>query len=548
MNEIKCPHCGQAFTVDEAGYSAIVSQVRTKEFEDEISKRTSELEEHLKNAHQKEQEIAVRDAVSKKEDEINKLKLESQNAVSQKDAEIERLQLKLESAEKNQASETESEVQKAVSTKLQEINDLKLQLEQSKSQLDSAIKDKENEIEQLRWEMENAEKAHADKTSIKVNEATAELKSQLQDSQNALANSIKDKNTQLEQLRMEMQMKTNEAVKQKEQIIHEKENEIARLSSDLKNKDTEKNLAVVKAVTEVEKERDAMKAKYDAEISAQKELVAYYKDFRRKQTVKAVGESLEVYCATQFQKIEGYFPPGRVSFEKDNNAIKTAGAKKGSKGDFIYRETDEYGRTLLSIMFEMKNESEDTTSKHKNSDFLEKLDTDRNLKECEYAVLVTMLESDNDYYNQGIVTPLDPKFRDKKMYIVRPEFFLTIISVLRNVAFNAVELRQQVEMMKTQGLDIVNFQNRLNIFKDNFTKNWETAHDSFDASIKEIDGTIKKLQKVKENLIATMTSFGNAEDNIKELSLSVKESTPSKTLQLSDTDDSDDAETWNRRK
>ena len=224
-----------------------------------------------------------------------------------------------------------------------------------------------------------------------------------------------------------------------------------------------------------------------------------------------VGESLEKHCENEFRKIQGYFPAGRVSFGKDNDV------RNNSKGDFIYRELDEYGNELISIMFEMKNEMDTTAAKHKNEDFFKELDKDRRLKKCEYAVLVTLLEADNEYYNQGIVDVSDEQY--EKMYVVRPQCFLTIISILRNAASNAIEYKRRVKELENQSIDITNFESKLNSYKDVFLKHYKNANNSFDKAITEINKTIKTLESVRDNLLLSIDHFKKANNKLDDISI-----------------------------
>ena len=239
------------------------------------------------------------------------------------------------------------------------------------------------------------------------------------------------------------------------------------------------------------------------------EQIAFYKDLKTKMSTKLVGESLEQHCQIEFEKLR---PTAfkNAYFEKDNDI------KSGSKGDFIYRETNEEGIEIISIMFEMKNENETTATKHKNEDFFKELDKDRNEKKCEYAVLVSMLEADSELYNAGIV---DVSHRYKKMYVVRPQCFIPIITLLRNAALNAVEYKKQLIIAQEQNLDISNFENNINEFKEKFGRNYRIASDKFQTAIEEIDKTITHLQKTKEALLSSENNLRLANDKAQELSI-----------------------------
>lgn len=329
-------------------------------------------------------------------------------------------------------------------------------------------------------------------------------------------------------LEAEAKVAVNEAVSKKEREISELKEVIAGLKTDIKNKDNEQELVVKKALLEKEneivklngelqmkeKERIAevsnLKEKHQNEIKQKNEEVAFYKDLKAKMSTKAIGESLEQYCMNEFNKLRTTAFP-QAYFEKDNQVSK----ESGSKGDFIFKDYID-GQEYLSIMFEMKNENDTTATKHKNEDFFKELDKDRNEKGCEYAVLVSLLEPENDYYNAGIV---DVSYRYPKMYVVRPQCFLTIISILANAAKNSVDYQKQLVEIKNQNIDITHFEEDLAMYKDNFTRNVEIAKGKFDKSIEEIDKTIDHLQKVKEALIGSGNQLRIANEKVQEITI-----------------------------
>ena len=270
-------------------------------------------------------------------------------------------------------------------------------------------------------------------------------------------------------------------------VMESKQDSMAKISDlqiALKQAESEKELAVIKAET-------ALRTDYEAKLRDKQTELDYYKDFKTKQSTKMVGESLERYCSDEFNKVRMMAFPNAY-FEKDNEVSKT-----GSKGDFVYREFDEEGVELLSIMFEMKNEMDTTEKKHKNEDFFKELDKDRKEKNCEYAILVSLLEVDSPLYNQGIV---DVSYKYDKMYVVRPQFFIAIISVLRNAALASLETKRELQRVRNQNIDITNFEAELNKFKDGFAYNYTQASKRFNEAIDEIDKTIAHLQKVKDAL------------------------------------------------
>lgn len=298
--------------------------------------------------------------------------------------------------------------------------------------------------------------------------------------------------------------------------IAKKEAEIAELRARLQATTTEKQLAVTEAVTKLERERDqltnsiktkdtekqlleaSLKDKYEHELKTKDEMIAYYKDMKAKLSTKMVGETLEQHCETEFNRLRATAFP-HAYFEKDNDA------RTGSKGDFIYREADENGTEIISIMFEMKNEGDKTTTKHKNEDFLKELDKDRREKKCEYAVLVTLLEADSELYNTGIV---DVSHRFDKMYVVRPQFFIPIITLLRNAALSSLQYKQELALVQSQNIDVTTFESQLNDFRDSFGRNYRLASEKFKTAIDSIDKSIAQLQKTKENLL-------RSEDNLR---------------------------------
>jgi hypothetical protein len=378
MAELKCPHCGQAFTVDDTELSSIIQQIRDKEFEKDIEKRISELKEHMMMTHRLEMEA--------KENEI---KLMSQK-------------------------EYDKEIQK-----------LKSQLEKA---TDKAV--------QLQAQLDSSE----DKKTIAVMEAVKK---------------VEEEKKELES-----------------QLTHEKD-------------------------------------KGKLLLEQKDEQIAYYRDLKTKMSTKMVGETLEQHCEIQFNQLRAT-AFRNAYFEKDNDS------RSGSKGDYIYRETDENGVELISIMFEMKNEMDETATKHKNEDFYKELDKDRKQKNCEYAVLVSMLESDNELFNAGIV---DVSYKYEKMYVVRPQCFIPIITLLRNAAMNAMEYKQELAVVRNQNIDISDFEEKLMNFKSDFSRNYEIAHSHFDKAVDEIDKTIQHLEKVKKELLGSDNQLRIANNKVDEVSI-----------------------------
>lgn len=305
------------------------------------------------------------------------------------------------------------------------------------------------------------------------------------------------------------------------------EAEIDKLRTEAENDETKRQLAVTEAVSKVERECDtlkmelrsrdterklmetSLKERYEEKLKIKEEEIAYYKDFKARQSTKMIGESLELHCENEFNRLRatGF---QNAYFEKDND-IRT-----GSKGDYIYRESDGDGNEIISIMFEMKNEQDETATKKKNEDFLKELNKDREEKNCEYAVLVSLLEPDSELYNTGIV---DKSHRYPKMYVIRPQFFIPMITILRNAAMNSMEYKAQLSLIRNQNVDITHFEENINKFKEGFARNYELASRKFKTAVEEIDKTILHLQKTKEALISSENNLRLANNKAEDLTI-----------------------------
>lgn len=410
MQEIKCPKCGEVFQVDESGYSAIVQQVRDKEFSKELKSREAQFELEKDNAVQLAK-LAIEKDLSEK--------------LIQKDSEIAKLK----------ADITTEQISK-------------------KSEISETIAQKDKEIVELK---------------------------------NKLASFDKDKELELTKLVNKMNTE-----------LSEKDTCIAKLNNEKELTQKESQL-----------KEQSLKDQYEEKLRFKDEEIARYKDFKAKLSTKMVGESLEQHCEIEFNKLRatGF---QRAYFEKDNDA------KTGSKGDYIYRESDPEGGEFISIMFEMKNEMDSTSTKKKNEDFLKELDKDRKEKKCEYAVLVSLLEPENELYNSGIV---DMSHRYPKMYVIRPQFFIPIITLLRNASLNSLEYRKELAVIKAQNIDVSNFEAQMNDFKEKFAKNYELASRKFKTAIEEIDKTIDHLQKTKEALLSSENNLRLANNKAEDLTI-----------------------------
>lgn len=329
----------------------------------------------------------------------------------------------------------------------------------------------------------------------------------------------KDKENSIKLVQIELEKKYSDEINKKKLTI-------TNLQNELKLKDTNQELILKNALSEKEKEindlnnklenssntyllkEKSLKEQYEDKIKSKDEQIAYYKDFKARQSTKMIGESLEQHCNNEFNKLRPLF--GNVYFEKDND-IKT-----GSKGDFIFREYDEDGIEIISIMFEMKNEADETSSKHKNEDFLKELDKDRKEKNCEYAVLVSLLEIDNEYYNTGIV---DMSHRYPKMYVIRPQFFIPLITLLRGAALNTLGYKKELQIVQNQNIDISHFEDNINSFKEGFGRNYRLASEKFKKAIEEIDKSMDHLQKIKDALISSENNLRLANNKIDDLTI-----------------------------
>lgn len=380
------------------------------------------------------------------------------------------------------------------------------------------IRNKEFEHEiHIREEQHKLDKEN----SIKLAEAniTSKLKEELNKKELELANIKNELKVKEEQVSSKLEKEYNNE-------LNKKTLEITELKNQLKLKDTESELAIKETIAKKDKELNELnnelslskneyllkeknlKESYEEKIKNKDEQIAYYKDFKAKQSTKMIGESLEVHCSNEFNSLRPLFK--NAYFEKDNDA------KTGSKGDFIFRDYDDEGTEIVSIMFEMKNEADETATKHKNEDFLRELDKDRREKNCEYAVLVSLLEIDNEYYNNGIV---DMSHKYEKMYVIRPQFFIPLITLIRGIAINSLGYKKELEVIRNQNVDISNFEEKMESFKEGFGRNYRLASEKFKKAIDEIDKTIDHLQKTKEALLSSENNLRLANNKAEELTI-----------------------------
>lgn len=398
-----------------------------------------------------------------------------------------------------EAARRAEELEKAKNSELKILEmEYEKKLESALSEKSDDITDKEKRITELEARLESIES----EKQLAVANAVRERENSFSEESRKAQKAISDKESLIKQLELQLQQAQSlqqaaldKAKSENALALEKKQNEINELNSQLKTKDSE---AALRCKT--------IEEKYAIELKNKDELIEQYKDFKARLSTKMVGETLEQHCLTQFNSLRmSAFP--NAYFEKDNDA------RSGSKGDFIFRESSEDGIEFISIMFEMKNEMDTTATKHKNEDFFKELDKDRNEKGCEYAVLVSMLEADNEFYNAGIV---DVSYKYPKMYVIRPQFFIPLISLLRNAARNSLEYKRELAMAKAQQVDLTNFENNINEFKNAFSKNYQLASKKFNIAIEEIDKTIDHLQKTKDALLSSENNLRLANNKAEE--------------------------------
>ena len=387
---------------------------------------------------------------------------------------------------------------------------------QAQSLLQAAAAEKDALIQELKAQVQAAEVAK----QLALKEALGAVEQERDALKNQLANAQRDRDAAEQLAEVQRAKELQDANRQKEE-------EIQALKAQLQAKQVEQQLAVTQAVNQIEKERDqlnsqlsqaqmekeisqnALKEKYEQQIKDRDEAIERLKDMKARLSTKMLGETLEQHCEVAFNQLRAT-AFSRAYFEKDNDA------RTGSKGDFIFKDFDEQGTEIVSIMFEMKNEADTTATKKRNEDFLKELDKDRNEKGCEYAVLVSLLESDSDLYNTGIV---DMGYRYPKMYVVRPQFFIPMITLLRNAATNALKYKQELALIKEQNIDITHFEENLENFKDAFSKNYDIASRKFQTAVAEIDKSIDHLQKTKDALLSSDRQLRLANDKAQDVTI-----------------------------
>lgn len=461
MNEIKCPHCGQVFTVDESGYAALLNQVRDHEFQRELNERVSLAEKN------REQDMALAVAKAEKELRAQIAQRDSQLAAQTEQFRAEAKDLQL--AAQNEKAELEKQLEA-----------LKAQLQAQASEADTARK----------LAVADALSAESDKLRAVEKERDSlaqQLETQRQQASTETQLALQKQESTLKDARIAVERERDEL---RAQVVREQE-ALARIEAEHKATLAEKLAAKDELIADRERE------------------ILRIQDMKAQLSTKMLGESLEQHCEIEFNRLRPTAFP-HAYFEKDNEVIE------GTKGDFVFRDFDEEGNEIISIMFEMKNEADDSVNRKTNESHFKKLDADRKKKNCEYAVLVSLLEPENELYNAGIT---DVSYRFEKMYVIRPQFFIPIITLLRNAALSSLQYRKELALVRQQNIDVTNFEDQLADFKDKFGRNYRIASQKFQKAIEEIDKSIDHLQKIKDNLIGSENQLRLANDKAEDLTV-----------------------------
>ena len=461
MNEIKCPHCGQVFTVDESGYAALLNQVRDHEFQRELNERISLAEKN------REQDMAL--AVAKAEEELRAQSVQRDSQLAAQTEQFRAEAKDLQLAAQNEKAELEKQLEA-----------LKAQLQSLASEADTARK----------LAVADALNAESDKLRAVEKERDSlaqQLETQRQQASTETQLALQKQESTLKDARIAVERERDEL---RAQVVREQE-ALARIEAEHKATLAEKLAAKDELIADRERE------------------ILRIQDMKAQLSTKMLGESLEQHCEIEFNRLRPTAFP-HAYFEKDNEVIE------GTKGDFVFRDFDEEGNEIISIMFEMKNEADDSVNRKTNESHFKKLDADRKKKNCEYAVLVSLLEPENELYNAGIT---DVSYRFEKMYVIRPQFFIPIITLLRNAALSSLQYRKELALVRQQNIDVTNFEDQLADFKDKFGRNYRIASQKFQKAIEEIDKSIDHLQKIKDNLIGSENQLRLANDKAEDLTV-----------------------------
>ena len=513
MNQITCPKCGTVINLDESDYEGIVRQVRDDQFAHEVEERAAS----LRREHEQALELARSQAKAELDRVMAAQKAELQEALARSSSELQEVKARSASELQEARAASAAALQQAQSASAAQLakeqSERAAELMRVRAEADARVAELSAKLESAVEERESAVRVAAQRERMVAQQDAADQKEELREQLAARDAQIASLKAQLDAGATQCDLAVTQAVTEARTSFEEERAKLARdldaarfeLSHEQEVRAAEKQQIETAHALEIEQAR---KSAQDL-IRYKDEEIERLRDMKARLSTKMVGETLEQHCETQFNQLRATAFP-HAYFEKDNDA------SDGTKGDFIFRECDEAGNEIVSIMFEMKNENDTTATKHKNEDFFKKLDSDRKKKGCEYAVLVTLLEPESELYNTGIV---DVSYRYEKMYVIRPQFFIPMITLLRNAAMNALAYKQELELVRQQNIDVTEFEEKLLGFREGFNRNYDLASRKFQTAIDEIDTTIKHLQKVKDNLISSENNLRLANDKAQGLSI-----------------------------
>lgn len=520
MNQITCPKCGTVINLDESDYEGIIRQVRDEQFSREVEERAAS----LRREHEQALELARAQAKAELDRTMAAQKAELQEALARGAAELQEAKARSEAELQEvraQGAAALQEANAASSAKLaSEQAERSAELMRVKAEADAQVAELKAKLESAVEERETAVRAAAQRERMVVQQDAADKKEELRQMVAARDAELASLKAQLDAGATQRDLAVTQAVNEARTAFEEERAKLAHdldvarfdlahekdgRAADHETREAEKRQIETAHALEIEQARKSAQEL----IRYKDEEIERLRDMKARLSTKMVGETLEQHCETQFNQLRATAFP-HAYFEKDNDA------SDGTKGDFIFRERDDAGNEIVSIMFEMKNENDTTATKHKNEDFFKKLDSDRKKKGCEYAVLVTLLEPESELYNTGIV---DVSYRYEKMYVIRPQFFIPMITLLRNAAMNALAYKQELELVRQQNIDVTEFEEKLLGFQEGFSRNYDLASRKFQTAIDEIDTTIKHLQKVKDNLISSENNLRLANDKAQGLTI-----------------------------
>lgn len=513
MNQITCPKCGTVINLDESDYEGIVRQVRDDQFAHEVEERAAS----LRREHEQALELARSQAKAELDRVMAAQKAELQEALARSSSELQEVKARSASELQEARAASAAALQQAQSASAAQLakeqSERAAELMRVRAEADARVAELSAKLESAVEERESAVRVAAQRERMVAQQDAADQKEELREQLAARDAQIASLKAQLDAGATQRDLAVTQAVTEARTSFEEERAKLARdldaarfeLSHEQEVRAAEKQQIETAHALEIEQAR---KSAQDL-IRYKDEEIERLRDMKARLSTKMVGETLEQHCETQFNQLRATAFP-HAYFEKDNDV------SDGTKGDFIFRECDEAGNEIVSIMFEMKNENDTTATKHKNEDFFKKLDSDRKKKGCEYAVLVTLLEPESELYNTGIV---DVSYRYEKMYVIRPQFFIPMITLLRNAAMNALAYKQELELVRQQNIDVTEFEEKLLGFQEGFNRNYDLASRKFQTAIDEIDTTIKHLQKVKDNLISSENNLRLANDKAQGLSI-----------------------------